>query len=139
MRRKYLLDTNQLTHAAANRGSPVVKRIRQVSSAGDAVGVCVPVLCEAHAGFAGLSEAKREHYLEELRHLMRLLRLWPLDSDAAVEYGRIYQSCRQVGRVLSPVDMMLAALAREERLILVTADRDFDALPDLRIEDWTLE
>jgi predicted nucleic acid-binding protein len=32
--------------------------------------------------------------------------------------------------------MMLAALARRMNLTLLTTDRDFDALPDLRREDW---
>ena len=40
------------------------------------------------------------------------------------------------GRVLSQVDIMLAALCREMDPILVTTDRDFAALPWLKVEDW---
>jgi predicted nucleic acid-binding protein len=32
--------------------------------------------------------------------------------------------------------MMLAALSRSLDAILVTDDRDFEALPDLQIENW---
>jgi predicted nucleic acid-binding protein len=32
--------------------------------------------------------------------------------------------------------MILAALARVMDLTLVTADRDFDALPDIRKKNW---
>jgi predicted nucleic acid-binding protein len=39
------------------------------------------------------------------------------------------------GRVLSQVDMMLAALARQHRLTLLTTDRDFEVLTDLRLEN----
>jgi predicted nucleic acid-binding protein len=34
--------------------------------------------------------------------------------------------------------MMLAALARQHRLTVLTTDRDFEALPDLTVEDWTV-
>lgn len=32
--------------------------------------------------------------------------------------------------------MMLAALARQLGLVLLTSDRDFDALPGLSLENW---
>ncbi len=38
--------------------------------------------------------------------------------------------------MLSQMDMMLAALARQQKLVLLTTDRDFEALPDLAIENW---
>jgi predicted nucleic acid-binding protein len=40
------------------------------------------------------------------------------------------------GRVLSQVDMMLAALARQMGLILLSSDRDFEDLPGLSVENW---
>ena len=33
--------------------------------------------------------------------------------------------------------MMLASLARVMNLTILTTDRDFEALPDIRTEDWT--
>jgi len=47
-----------------------------------------------------------------------------------------FHELRSRGRVLSQVEMMLAALARVMDLTLVTADRDFEALSDLRTENW---
>jgi len=51
-------------------------------------------------------------------------------------YGAVYVELRREGRVLSQVDMMLAALARQHKLIVLTTDRDFEALTDLRVENW---
>ncbi len=31
---------------------------------------------------------------------------------------------------------MLAALARQHKLIVLTTDQDFEALPDLALENW---
>ena len=41
------------------------------------------------------------------------------------------------GRLLSQVDIMVAALARQMKLTVLTTDQDFDALPDIRTEDWS--
>jgi predicted nucleic acid-binding protein len=32
---------------------------------------------------------------------------------------------------------MVAALAKQMKLTVLTTDRDFEALPDLEIEDWS--
>ena len=68
--------------------------------------------------------------------LLRHVRLWPLDADTTRLYGAVYLELRRLGRVLSQVDMLLAAIARQHKLIVLTTDRDFEALAGLRIENW---
>jgi len=68
--------------------------------------------------------------------LLRQIRIWPLELPMALIYAEIYHDLRARGRVLSQVDMMLAALSRSLDATLLTDDRDFEALPDLRIENW---
>ena len=58
-------------------------------------------------------------------------------GTTAKAYGEIHNDLRRRGRALSQVDMMLAALARQMKLTLVTTDRDFEALPDIRAENWS--
>jgi predicted nucleic acid-binding protein len=50
-------------------------------------------------------------------------------------YAEIYHDLRDRGRVLSQVDMLLAALSRSMDATLFTSDRDFDALPNVRVEN----
>jgi len=40
------------------------------------------------------------------------------------------------GRVLSQVDMIAGALARQMKLVLLTTGRDIEALPDIDTENW---
>jgi predicted nucleic acid-binding protein len=68
--------------------------------------------------------------------LLGRVRLWPLERSLARLYGDIFKELRSRGRVLSQVDMILAALARQRDLTLATADRDFEALADIRAESW---
>lgn len=94
----------------------------------------MPVLCEIEAGVQQVN--RPEEYRRNLDRLLRQVRIWPIDSTTARLYGAIYHDLKGRGRVLSQVDMMLAALARQMQLTLVTSDRDFAAFPDLTKENW---
>jgi len=48
----------------------------------------------------------------------------------------VFNELRQKGRVLSQVDMILAAMGRQHKLTILTTDRDFEALSHLRTENW---
>ena len=131
---RYLLDTNHLS-AAVKRVSPVRERIYRTRRSGARIGTCVPVLCELEAGFQHTQ--RRDYFRQNLRRLLgSLVRVWPLPPEIAQPYGTIFQELRTRGRALSQVDMLLAAMARHLALILLTSDRDFEAVPDIRTENW---
>jgi tRNA(fMet)-specific endonuclease VapC len=128
----FLLDTNHVG-LAVNPVSTVGQRIFEARIAGQRLGTCLPVLCEIEAGIAQVRN--RSKYRRDLNHLFRQLRLWPIDQFATRYYGEIFTYLRRRGRVLSQLDMMVAALARQMKLTVLTTDRDFQALPDLQTED----
>jgi tRNA(fMet)-specific endonuclease VapC len=129
----YLLDTNHFS-AALRPVSALRDRLTQAMRAGHRIGTCIPVLCEIEVGLQQLQQPQR--YRRTLDHLLSRIRIWPLDRSVALEYGILYNDLRQQGRVLSQVDMMLAAQAIVMGLTLLTSDRDFDAVRKLQTEDW---
>ncbi len=129
----YLLDTNHVGHAVTP-GSIVRRRIAELRTRGVKVGTCVPVLCEIEAGIQQVSQP--EVYRLNLERLLRQIRVWPIDPSTARLYGIIHHDLKLRGRVLSQVDMMLAALARQMTLTVGTSDQDFTALPDIPTENW---
>ena len=87
---------------------------------------------------AGMRQVRHKaKYRRDLNHLLRQLRLWPVDLKTARIYGDVYMELRRSGRVLSQVDIMVAALARQMKLTILTTDSDFEALPDIRTADWS--
>ena len=130
----YLLDCNHLS-AALRKVSPVRERIHQERRAGHRFISCHPVLCELEVGIQ--QTPKPEENRRRLAQLLRHVRLWPLDAETTRLYGAVYIELRHLGRALSQVDMLLAALARQHRLTVLTTDRDFEALTDLHFENWT--
>ena len=130
----YLLDTNHVG-MAVDRASVVGQRIFEARLEGMRLGTCLPVLCEIEAGLRQVRQKVR--YRRDLNHLLVQLRLWPVDLKTARIYGDLYMELRRNGRVLSQVDIMVAALARQRKLTILTTDRDFEALPDIRTVDWS--
>jgi tRNA(fMet)-specific endonuclease VapC len=130
---RYLLDTNHLSSALDDH-SAVRERIYQALRSGHRLGTCVPVLCELETGIAQTQWRERNRRI--LSTLLLRIRVWPLEASVAPLYAEIYLDLRSRGRVLSQVDMLLAALARSMKATLLTSDRDFEALPDLRVENW---
>jgi predicted nucleic acid-binding protein len=130
----YLLDTNHVG-MAVDRASVVGQRVFEARLAGVHVGTCLPVLCEIEAGIRQVRHKVK--YRRNLNHLLRQLRLWPIDLKTAQIYGDLYTDLRRRGRVLSQVDIMVATLARQMRLTILTTDRDFEALPDIQTADWS--
>lgn len=129
----FLLDNNHLGAAIA-RVSTVRERIAEFHRAGHRFGTCFPVLCELETGIQQTKHPAA--YRRRLSHLLAHVRLWPIDREVARVYGEIYLELKARGRVLSQVDMMLAALAQLMNLTVLTSDRDFEALPDVRTENW---
>jgi predicted nucleic acid-binding protein len=129
----YLLDTNHLG-AAIRRQFKLRDRLMAAHHAGVRIGTIVPVLCEVDAGLAQVVDAER-CYLA-MRRLLSFVRIWTLEPKLARTFGDIYFDLRKRGRSISHVDLLLSAMARQMGHTILTTDRDFEALPDLRTENW---
>jgi len=92
------------------------------------------VICELEAA---IEQTKQPAACRRtLDRLLREVRVWPVDRQLARLFGEIYVDLRRRGRALSHVDIVFAALARSMKLTILTADRDFESLPDIRTENW---
>jgi predicted nucleic acid-binding protein len=131
--RRYLLDTNHLSHAI-RRVSAVRDRIGQHRLRGDKFGTCVPALCELEVGIQQTGFV--EEYHRRLRTLMKDVAVWPLDLPAVPAYANYSELARTRGRVLGPVDLLLAALTTQMNAVLLTSDLDFAGLPEVPTENW---
>lgn len=130
---RYLLDTNHLS--AYLDGNPVLQpRVNAALRSGDRFGICLPVHCEYRAGIR-VSRRYRQN-LARLQAALGIFRLWPTDEDTAGEFAEIFSELRSAGRMLAQFDLLIAAVARQHQLILLTADQDFQPVGTLRTENW---
>jgi tRNA(fMet)-specific endonuclease VapC len=132
--RRYLLDTTTAADCIFRRRD-VHERVKQARRRGDKIGISIPVLAELLAGVE--YSTSRDRNLDIVNQNVRLFRLWPFDTEAARDYGRLYAILRRVGRPLQVVDMMNAAIARSlGNCTVVSADADLRAVPGLAVETW---
>lgn len=127
---RYMLDTNTVSDLL--KGDGVAARLA-MSPVAD---VCISAVTEGELlfGLAKRLGATRLHAAvhEFLRHVESV----PWDSDAAARYGTLRAHMTNAGKILGPLDMMIAAHAMANGLTLVTRDRAFSMVPDLPLEDW---
>jgi tRNA(fMet)-specific endonuclease VapC len=101
---------------------------------------CAIVWHELGYGAARLAASRKrtaiEAYLEEA--VRAALPILPYDQEAAAWHARERARLARRGRAPSAADGQIAAIARVNELVLVTANtRDFRRFEGLSIEDWS--
>jgi tRNA(fMet)-specific endonuclease VapC len=132
---KYMLDTDMCIYIIKQKPKNVLhKFLLEMSS-----GICISSIT------LGELEFGVKNSLEPVKNEKALLQfLAPLDISefgryAAFEYGDIRAHLKKNGQLIGPLDMLIAAHARSEALVLVTNNtREFERVPGLEIENWSL-
>ncbi|WP_089728592.1 type II toxin-antitoxin system VapC family toxin [Candidatus Thiosymbion oneisti] len=129
---RYMLDTNTVSHLL--RQHPMVaKRVETAPMAA----LCVSAITagELWFGLAKRPGAKRLGLV--VREFLRRVDALPWDNTIAQHYGTVRTAMERQGRILAPLDLLIAAHALGVGAVLVTNDQAFGQVPDLMIEDWT--
>lgn len=129
----YLLDTN---HASplVTRDHPLRRRIHDAIQTGDTFAMTVANLAEVLYGIGTLPRAAQNR--SEWERLRQAFRVYAIEERDAVESAEIRVRLRRSGRQIGTIDAMLAVVAIRYSLVLLTADRDFDAVPGLQQANW---
>jgi tRNA(fMet)-specific endonuclease VapC len=129
----YLLDTNHASRLMAQQ-EPISSRIRQAQTSGDQFGLSMTVLGELY--YAVHASQHQAQNLRRLQILLDALLLWPFDELAAETFGRIQAEQKARGLPIPPMDAQIAAVARLHGLIVLTADRHFQFVAGLIVQNW---
>jgi tRNA(fMet)-specific endonuclease VapC len=130
---RYLLDANHLS-PLVTLIHPLRQRVLDRIIANDQFFVSVPVITETLFGFHGTARAAAN--FQEWSSLRNRMGFMHVNEQDAVNAARLRSELRQRGRQLTVLDALIAAIALRAKLILLTTDRDFDAVPGLQIQNW---
>ena len=73
-----------------------------------------------------------------LLKFMSIFNVLNFDDSDAIPYGILKKDLKNKGKIIGPIDMLLAAQAINKDLIFVTnTTNEFERIEDLKIEDWT--
>ena len=129
----YLLDTNHASPLVPP-GHAMLLRMQRQQAQGDTFALCVPVLTELRFGIGIAPRATENLRLwAQWEALLECLVPTAVEANAAAML-RIH--LRRQGHQLAAMDALIAVTALRYDLILLTTDKDFLAVPNLRLENW---
>ena len=129
---RYMLDTNTVSHLIrAHQG--VTQRV--VDAPMESLCISSITAGELLFGLAKRPDAKLLH--NTVREFLRRVEVLPWEGAIAERYGLLRADMERPGKILAPLDLLIAAHALNTDTALVTSDRAFGQVPGLRLEDWT--
>lgn len=130
----YLIDTNICIYVMNKRPVDVIKRFKQFNPG--EIGISTITVSELQYGVAKSTHRKEnQHRLDEFLAPLEIL---VYDEIAARTYGDIRFQLEQRGKLIGPLDLLIAAHALSQNLIMVTNnDREFKRIKNLEVENWT--
>lgn len=128
---RYMLDTNTLSYLV--QGNPAVAQ-RVVAT--PMATLCMSSITEGELlfGLAKRPAARKLHAV--VQELLRRVDVLPWDHTAAELYGVIRAEMTTRGKILAPLDLLIATHALSIGAVLVTSDKAFAQVPGLSVEDW---
>lgn len=133
---KFLIDTNICIYIINNRPPEVIRKFKSVAI-GD-IGVSSISVSEL---YYGVSKSKRiKENLKRLEEFLCPFEIIPYDENASKFYGEIRSQLEKQGNVIGPLDLLIAAHALSNRLILITNnEKEFKRIKSLKVENWVAE
>ena len=125
---KYMLDTNICIYAIKQEPEVVLQKILKHHPSD----ICI----------SSITYAELMHGVEKNRLALTLL-LSPIeivdfDSHAAEEYGKIKADLQSQGKIIGPIDLLIASHAKSKGLTIVTNNtKEFKRVNHLNVEDWS--
>ena len=130
---KYLLDTNTCIYVINKKPPWAVNHIRSRNP--DDIAISTITIAELQYGvYRSQNEDRNRIALLEFLVPFTII---DFDQSAAAAYGSIRASLERKGTPVGPMDLLIAAQALSEKLILITNnEKEFRRIDGLRIENW---
>jgi tRNA(fMet)-specific endonuclease VapC len=130
----YLLDTNICIYIIKKKPPAVLKQVQSKQPADIAISTIT--LAELEYGVARSRYPDRNRVA--LLEFLFPFEILDFDPRASIEYGRIRALLESKGKPIGPMDLLLAAQAKSQSLIVVTNnEKEFKSVEGLRVENWT--
>ena len=131
---KYLIDTNICIYIMNNRPVDVIKKFKQLNLG--EIGVSTITVSELQYGVS--KSTYRKENQRRLDEFLSPLEILTYNEIAARTYGDIRFQLEKRGESIGPLDLLIAAHALSQNIILVTNnDKEFKRIKNLEVENWT--
>ena len=133
MSSRYLLDMNTASYIIRGNVPRVRERLLKVPMSR----VLISAVTEAELLFGAARKPEAVRLKTAIDEFLLRVDSLPWDSNAARHYADVRAALEIAGTPMGNLDMMIGAHALAAEAVLVTNDRSFRRLKQLKIEDWT--
>lgn len=131
---KYMLDTNICIFTIKNKPQQVRDAFTRHHGQ-----LCISSVSLMELIYGAEKSANAERNLSVVDGFAARLNVLHYDELAASHTGQLRAELARSGTPIGPYDQLIAGHARSRGLIMVTNNRrEFDRVPGLRVEDWTV-
>ena len=129
----FLIDTNICIYIINKRPPEVIQKFKD-KEVGQ-IGISSITVSELQYG---VSNSKfREQNLRRLEEFLTPFHILSYDESASKFYGEIRSQLEKQGSIIGPLDLLIAAHALSQKLVLVTNnEKEFKRIPSLKVENW---
>ena len=133
--KRYMLDTNTVSHLI--KAHPIVARhVVAVPMSS----LYISAITEGELLFGLMKRPEAKKLQIAVKELLQRVDVLPWKGGVISErYGSVRAEMERQGKILAPLDLLIAAHALAVDAILVTNDKAFSLVPHLMVENWTLE
>jgi tRNA(fMet)-specific endonuclease VapC len=129
----YLIDTNICIYLMNQKPVKVIQKIKNTEVG--QIGISTITVSELKYGVA--KSNLKEQNAQRLEEFLTPFEILPCDETASEYYGMIRAELESQGKVIGPLDMLIAAHALSKDMILVTNnEKEFLRIKSLKVENW---
>lgn len=130
---KFLIDTNICIYIINKRPFEVIRKLKGMDI-GD-IGISSITVSELHYGVCNSKRIKEN--LKRLEEFLDPFEILPYGEKASKFYGKIRSKLEKQGNVIGPLDLLIAAHALSNGLVLITNnEKEFNRIKSLKVENW---
>jgi len=132
----YLLDTNICIYIIKKKPVDVLKTLKTKLKKNIYVSSITIAELEYRVAKSQFPEKNKIALIE----FLSIFNILPFDDIDAVEFGMIKTDLEKKGKIIGPMDLLIAGQAKSKKLILVTNNiKEFEIVEGLKIENWVKE
>lgn len=130
---KYMIDTNICIFIIRQRSLPVLHRIEKTPPGQ----IAISAITVAELQYGVFKSSNPEKNAQALAKFVNPFQVLPFSEKDTMAYGIIGRNLERRGTTIGPFDLLIAAHAVSNSLVLVTNNqKEFSRVEGLQTEDW---
>jgi tRNA(fMet)-specific endonuclease VapC len=129
----YILDTDISIFLLRGQATHIVDRLKLLDS--DLLGTTAITAAELRYG--AIHSNNPAGNLELVEQFLAPLQLFSFNNSAAIHFAAIKEHLSRAGKLIGPMDFLIAAITRSVDATLVTNNtNEFARVPGLKVQNW---